>query len=273
MTPAQRAGIPIENKVVRVSNVEIHIRRDQTEGSQMENASGRRPAVATPFKSVSSEDLLGRPLNEIEEKYAPEKLFVASNKGLPLPGPRIAIIGSRKASPRGITLAKELASFFVKKGVVIVSGLAEGIDTASHETTIQKGGLTIAVLGTPLDKSYPAKNDQLQETIMREHYAVSQFRVGYPTEPKNFVIRNRTMALIADASIIIEAGETSGSLHQGWETLRLGRPLFISKVITGNRSLKWPKKMMEYGAMELSAPDQVTEILPSSKRILQIIQS
>jgi len=154
----------------------------------------------------------------------------------------------------------------------VVTGLAEGIDTAAHEATIRQGGSTVAVLGTPLDKSYPAKNRGLQQTIMRDHWAISQFPVGHPTEPKDFVIRNRTMALISDASIIVEASETSGSLHQGWEALRLGRPLFISKVITSDDSLKWPKKMMDYGAGELTEFEQVIEVLPSSERILQIIR-
>ena len=83
-------------------------------------------------------------------------------------------------------------------------------------------------------------------------------------------MRNRTMALISNASIIVEAGETSGSLHQGWEALRLGRPLFIWKSILNNPSLSWPKKMMGYGALELDDPVQVVDTLPSSKRIIKI---
>ena len=207
---------------------------------------------------------------QIEQKFAPSKLFL-SGKSIPLPGPRVAIVGSRKASSQGIVLAQEISSYLARKSVVVVSGLAEGIDTAAHEAAIKQGGSTVAVLGTPLDKFYPARNHGLQKRIMRDHWVVSQFPVGYPTEPKNFVIRNRTMALISDASIIIEAVETSGSLHQGWEALRLGRPLFISKVITDNASLKWPKKMMEYGADELTDYEEVIEVLPSSERILQII--
>ena len=223
------------------------------------------------YISTSPEELLGRPLNEIEQKFAPSKLFL-SGKSIPLPGPRVAIVGSRKASSPGIALAQEIASFLARKSVVVVSGLAEGIDTAAHEAAIRQGGSTVAVLGTPLDKFYPARNGGLQKIIMRDHWAVSQFPVGYPTEPKNFVIRNRTMALISDASIIVEAGEMSGSLHQGWEALRLGRPLFISKVITDNVSLKWPKKMIEYGAVELTDCEEVIEVLPPSERILQIIR-
>jgi DNA processing protein len=224
------------------------------------------------YTSISPQELLGRPLNEVEQKFAPSKLFLSSGKGIPLSGPRVAIVGSRKASHQGILLAQEVASFLVEKSVIVVSGLAEGIDTAAHEAAIRQGGSTVAVLGTPLDKSYPARNDRLQKTIMHDHWAISQFPIGYPTQPKNFVIRNRTMALISDASIIVEAGESSGSLHQGWEALRLGRPLFISKVITDNASLKWPKKMMDYGAVELTEFEEVIEMLPPPERILQIIR-
>jgi DNA processing protein len=80
------------------------------------------------------------------------------------------------------------------------------------------------------------------------------------------------MALISDASIIIEAGEKRGSLHEGWEALSLGRPLFLSKVIMDNFSLKWSKEMMRYGASELADFQEVIDVLPSSERILQIIR-
>jgi DNA processing protein len=153
---------------------------------------------------------------------------------------------------------------------VVVSGLAEGIDTAAHTATIENGGQTIAVLGTPLNRVYPRKNLQLQQTIMANHLAVSQFPSGYPVQPKNFVIRNRTMALISNASIIVEAGETSGSLHQGWEALRLGRPLFMWKPLVGESGLSWPKRMMRYGALELNDPKRIFEVLPSTRKIEQI---
>jgi len=220
------------------------------------------------FHSFTSEELLG-PLNDVEKRYAPERLYVSGNlQHVPLSGPRAAIIGSRKASPEGIKVASNIAKVLVKNEVIVVSGLAEGIDTAAHKTTIEEGGYTIAVLGTPLDHVYPAKNFQLQQTIMHQHLAISQFPTGYPIQPKNFVIRNRTMALLSNASIIVEAGEKSGSLHQGWEALRLGRPLFIWKSIMNDRSLTWPKKMLEYGAVELTEPEEVIDVLPSSKGIL-----
>jgi DNA processing protein len=226
--------------------------------------------IETKTFTYTLEELIG-PLNDVEKKYAPKKLHVAGELSIPLPSPRSAIIGSRKASSEGLKAASDIARTLARRGVIIVSGLAEGIDTAAHMAAIEEGGNTIAVLGTPLDRVYPRKNLQLQEIIMRHYLAISQFPIGYPIQPKNFVIRNRTMALISDASIIVEAGDKSGSLHQGWEALRLGRPLFIWHSIMNDTSLSWPKKMVRYGATELTDPKEVLDVLPSPRgRILEV---
>jgi DNA processing protein len=179
-------------------------------------------------------------------------------------------VGSRKASPDGLEASARIARTLVGKEVVIVSGLAEGIDTAAHASTISNGGHTIAVLGTPINKVYPQKNYELQQEIMRDHLAISQFPIGHRTMPKDFVLRNRTMALISDATIIVEAGDTSGSLHQGWEALRLGRSLFLWKDILDDPKLTWPQKMLAYGAVELSDPRDVLDALPSALRMLDV---
>ncbi len=221
------------------------------------------------FRDITPEELLG-PLNDVERKFAPNKLFTAGPMEIPLPKPRVAIVGSRKASPKGLDATEEIAEVLSRKRVVTVSGLAEGIDAAAHKATISAGGQTVAVLGTPLDRVYPRKNSQLQEEIMARHLAVSQFPLGHPIRPANFVMRNRTMALISNASIIVEAGESSGSLHQGWEALRLGRPVFIWKDVVSNDALGWPREMMRYGALELDDPEQVMNVLPSSERIIRI---
>lgn len=227
-------------------------------------------ALSQNIQTLSVEDLLGRPLNDIERKFSPHKLYLAGREA-PVPGPRTSIVGSRHPSSESLELARKIAWFLVCRHTTIVSGLANGIDTMAHETALENNGLTIAVLGTPLNKTYPAQNSKLQERIMETQWAVSQFAIGHPVLPKNFVIRNRTMALISDASVIVEAGETSGSLHQGWETLRLGRPLFICSSILENKSLRWPKKMMDYGAVELRDPEEIIEGLPSSEQILRLV--
>ncbi|MDB5298069.1 MAG: hypothetical protein JWO31_4052 [Phycisphaerales bacterium] len=201
--------------------------------------------------SLSPEDLLG-PLNDVERKHAPATLYVAGDVDLLRNAARVSIVGSRKASPDGLKRARKLSAMLCRENVVVVSGLAEGIDTAAHLAAVESGGRTAAVIGTPLDRFYPKPNAALQRRLMAEHLVVSQFPPGYPTQPKNFPIRNRTMALISDATVIVEAGESSGSLSQGWEALRLGRQLYIARSVVENPALTWPAKMLGYGASVLT---------------------
>lgn len=209
------------------------------------------------------DQLLG-PLNDVERKNAPPRLYVMGDLGLLSQGPRASIVGTRKPSKSGVSVAGRLAKDLAGRGVIVVSGLAEGIDTAAHTGALDAGGRTIAVIGTPLDKAYPAKNRDLQTRIAAQYLLVSQFRIGTPSQPRNFPMRNRTMALISDATIIVEAGEKSGTLHQGWEALRLGRPLFIYKPLLSNASLSWPREMVRYGAIPFSQSqlDLVFAFLP-----------
>lgn len=204
------------------------------------------------------EDLLGA-LNDVERKNAPKKIFYAGDPSLLEAGPRVSLVGSRKASARGLNNARGLAAWLVRRGAVVVSGLAEGIDAAAHQGAIDAGGKTIGVIGTPLDQFYPAKNRALQTRLMKDFLVLSQFESGYPVHPKNFPIRNRTMALVSHATIIVEAQDKSGSLHQGWEALRLGRPLFVLDRLMSDPDLKWPKELAEYGALSLS-PERLEDI-------------
>lgn len=215
------------------------------------------------FIETTPVELLGQ-LNEVEQKLAPNKLFVAGRPEILNERPRVSIVGSRKASSEGIQRAKKLARLVAERGGVVISGLALGIDTAAHAGAIAADGPTVAVIGTPLNKVYPKENAELQDLIQREHLCVSQFPIGYPTQLKNFPIRNRTMALISDATVIIEAGDKSGAMSQGWEALRLGRGLFISKWLTEDQSLSWPREMLAYGAEVLSDDllDEFFESLP-----------
>lgn len=225
---------------------------------------------AEQFVQITVSDLLGRKLNDIETKYAPKKLYIKGPMPIPLGGPRVSIVGSRDASQRGLDTADSISKTLAENRVIIVSGLADGIDTAAHKAAIALGAKTIAVLGTPLNKVYPKKNTSLQEQIMQNHLAISQYGIGHRTAPKDFVLRNRTMALISDATIIVEAGDSSGSLHQGWEALRLGRPLFIWKSVFDDAKLAWPKKMIQYGAMRLDNTEDVLEAIPSSLKTMDI---
>lgn len=228
--------------------------------------------METKNHSLSVSSLLGRPLNDVEMKNAPKLLYVEGSLEIPLPGPRVSVIGTRRPTPQGMADAHLIAKTLTENKVVIVSGLAEGIDTVAHRTAIDCGGRTIAVLGTPLNKVYPAKNFGLQQEIMKNHLAVSQFPIGHPVTKKNFVIRNKTMALISNASVIVEAGDSGGSLYQGWESLRLGRPLFIWKSLLNDSKLKWPKTMMQYGAIVLDDPNDIMEVIPSGLKMIGLFQ-
>jgi DNA processing protein len=109
---------------------------------------------------------------------------------------------------------------------------------------IEHGGKTIAVVGTPLDKVYPAKHSSLQEKIYREHLLISPFEWGHEFVPTNFPERNRIMARLAAATAIIEASETSGTLHQAAESVDVGHPVFISGAVVDNPKLTWPRRFL-----------------------------
>lgn len=224
------------------------------------------------YQSITLNELLGRSLNDIEQKNVPKTLYYKGVMQIPLKCAGVSVIGTREPTNKGISTAKEIVKTLVKKNVIIVSGLAKGIDSVGHKTAIENNGKTIAVIGTPLDKTYPKENTTLQKEIMEKHLVVSQYPIGYPTRKQNFMMRNRTMALISDASVIVEAKDTSGTMYQGWEALRLGRPLYICESVTNDPKLTWPKKMIDYGAMVLYDPVDILEVLPSHIKISELFQ-
>lgn len=216
----------------------------------------KAPRLANPA------ELLGRPLNTVEAHYAPKALFVQGDPEVLSNAVGVSMVGTRNPSEFGRRRARKLARLLAEKGFVVISGLARGIDTEAHGAAIAAGGRTVAVLGTPLDRVYPAENSGLQECIGSDHLLVSQFPLGTPTRQANFPQRNRTMALLSNATVIIEAGEKSGTRSQGWEALRLGRPLFLLKSLVDNPALDWPGQMVAYGAFVLENPEDILEVLP-----------
>lgn len=199
------------------------------------------------FASVTIRQLLGS-VNEFEQIKLPTELQYAGRRAIARRSPRVAIVGSRVASEQGIALARDLAHHVVGVGGVVISGLAKGIDRAAHEEAIAAGGYTIGVLGTPLDRFYPRENRGLQERMMREHLVLSQFPIGTDAGRTGFVQRNRTMALVSHATVIVEAGESSGTQSQAWEAIRLGRPLFLHQSLL-EAGFGWPEKLARYGAV------------------------
>jgi DNA protecting protein DprA len=170
-------------------------------------------------------------------------VFYAGDLDL-LDAPTVSIVGTREVSDAGWKRASQLARELAKSGVTIVSGLAKGVDTAALTSAISNGGRVAAVIGTPLDKAYPAENWELQQQIYADHLLISPFKEGNRVFRSNFPVRNRVMAAISDATVIIEASDTSGTLHQAAECVRLGRWLFIARSVVEDASLKWPRDFL-----------------------------
>lgn len=211
---------------------------------------------------VTVEQLVG-PLSERERKFAPATMYALGDTGLLRHAVRVAVVGARDASPAGLSRARRLARALVHREIVVVSGLALGVDAAAHRAALDAGGRTVAVMPTPLDDISPKANQALFKEIASGHLALSQFPPGATVHKGNFPARNRTMALLSHATVIIEAGEGSGTISQGWEALRLGRPLFLAKSLVERAGLSWPAGMLDHGAYVLEQEGDLDAVLPS----------
>jgi DNA processing protein len=142
----------------------------------------------------------------------------------PPPGPRAAIVGSRRPSPYGEAVAEQLAADLAAAGVIVISGLALGVDAAAHRGALNGGGTTVAVMGTGVDLVYPAANGALAAEILAAGGAlVSQFPDGTLPRRHQFPARNLTMAALSDIVVVVEAAQGSGALITAEAALELGR--------------------------------------------------
>jgi DNA processing protein len=140
--------------------------------------------------------------------------------------PGVAIIGARRSSHAGREAAAMIATSLAHANIVVISGLAAGIDGVAHQATMAAGGRTMAVIGTSLDIAYPKDHTALQECIAQEHLVVSPFDRGTPMSAWHFPKRNRLMARLAQGTVLIEASPKSGTRHQVTACASLGRPIF-----------------------------------------------
>ena len=143
----------------------------------------------------------------------------------------IAVIGTRHPTPHGIELAQRIAAQLAKNQITVVSGLAAGIDTAVHTTALQQNARTIAVIGTGLLRSYPPENRELQAQIATRGAVVSQFWPDAGPTKQSFPQRNALMSGLAQATVIVEASQTSGTRTQARSALAHGRPVFLHEML------------------------------------------
>lgn len=175
----------------------------------------------------------------------------------------VAIVGTRHPTDEGARRATKLARRFTEDGFTVVSGLAQGIDTVAHTAAIEAGGRTLAVLGTPITSCYPPENSKLQLHIADQFLVISQVPIVRHSRqgPKGnrffFPERNVTMSALTEATVIVEAGNTSGTLIQARHAIQQNRKLFILDSCFRNPELTWPAKYLERGAIRVGEFDEI----------------
>lgn len=176
---------------------------------------------------------------------------------------RISIVGTRRPSELGRKRTISLCKKLIEHDYTIVSGLARGIDTVAHETALSMGAPTMAVLGTPITESYPKENASLQAEISNKGIVVSHVPFLFYAQRDwrwnrmFFPDRNVTMSALSDATVIVEAGETSGTLIQARAALKQGRKVFILASNFHNPSVTWPAKYLAKGAIKVDSVDDI----------------
>ena len=181
--------------------------------------------AAQPEHSVLTLADVEYPKQLLEIADPPALLYIAGSTK-PLSSPALAVVGSRNATPQGLKNAQSFARAFSEAGLVIVSGLAIGVDSAAHSGGLEGRGSTIAVLGTGIDIVYPRRNGPLAEEILQRGALVSEFPLGTPPNAGNFPRRNRLISGLARGCLVVEATLDSGSLITARLAVEQGREVF-----------------------------------------------
>jgi len=191
----------------------------------------------------------------------PLALFLRGDAGL-LHAPQIAVVGSRSASRSGLANAEQFSRFLASAGITVTSGLALGIDTAAHQGALQ-GGSTIAVLGTGLDRVYPARNRELAHQIADKGLLISEHLPGTPPLPQNFPRRNRIIAGLALGTLVVEAALKSGSLITARLAAEIGREVFAIPGSIHNPMARGCHALIRDGAKLVESGEHIAEELAS----------
>lgn len=255
---------PLTNNIAEVSYL-IKIDASSIENAYDVTIKSFEKLFETDYVVKRGQDLY--PNHLAKTKEAPLFLFMRGNIQL-VNRDIVSVVGTRNPSPDGIKKASTLGNLLGKYKIVVASGLAKGIDTAAHSGALDNKYLTIAVIGTPLTKTYPKENAILQQKIAEEGLVISQFPPSASVHRWHFPMRNAIMSGISLATVIIEAGETSGALIQADYALKQGRLVFIPQSALENPKLVWPQKYIKReGAASFSKIDELISKLENSRVI------
>jgi DNA processing protein len=180
----------------------------------------------------------------------------------------VAVVGTRHPTPYGVGVAERLSCDLAARGLIIISGMARGVDTAAHRGALNARGKTVAIWGTGLDVTYPKENQKLADQILSSGGAiVSEFPLGTFPAPQNFPIRNRIISGMSIGVLVIEAGEYSGTRVTARCALEQGRDVYA---VPGNvtNKLSWgPNTLIKQGAALVATWEDVWEALPADVRL------
>ena len=202
---------------------------------------------------------------ELQEIYdAPILLYVKGE--LPQSRiPKVAIVGSRKASLYGLRMAKTIAADLARSGVVVVSGLALGIDSAAHEGALTGSGITLAVLGGGLSKLYPPQNKRMAQEIVKKGALISEYPMEMEPKPQYFPMRNRIISGLSQAVLIVEAGQKSGALITADTALEQGRDVLAIPGNADSERSRGTNSLLKQGAKLVTSAQDILEELQTAK--------
>ena len=204
---------------------------------------------------------------QLKEIYDPPPVLYVRGSVAVLGGPGIAVVGTRHPTPYGLAMAERLACDLAARGLIILSGMARGIDTAAHRGCIAGKGRTVAVFGTGIDVVYPRENRKLVEQILAQDGAVlTEFATGTFAAPQNFPIRNRIISGLSAGVLVVEAGEYSGTRITARCALEQNREMFAVPGNVTNKNSWTPNTLIKQGAKLTATWEDVWEELPVSLR-------
>jgi DNA processing protein len=197
----------------------------------------------------------------LKEIYDPPMVLYVRGQKLPPEMGFVGLVGSRNPTPYGLRIAEELGQGLAKRGLGVVSGMARGIDTASHWGCLSGKGWTVAVLGTGIDRIYPRSNAKLFQRILETGTIFSEFPPGTPPEPQNFPIRNRVISGLCRGVVVVEATKKSGSLITAALALDQGREVFAVPGNISSFKSKGCHFLIKQGAHLVENADDILEAL------------
>ena len=196
-------------------------------------------------------------LREIPD--APYGLFVLGS--LPGEEPAVAVIGTRDCSGYGSFVAEKLGEVFAKHGITVISGMARGVDSISQQAALDAGGRSCGVLGCGVDVCYPRQNRALYERLSKQGCLISSYPLGTPALSRNFPPRNRIVSGLADAVVVVEAREKSGTLITVDMALEQGREVYAVPGRVTDRLSDGCNRLIRQGAIPMLNPEELIEEL------------